>query len=164
MPKPLSQTLTRITKKQGEVFSFLVYPLLFFVIYEVIARYVFNAPTTWGFETTTFLYGLHYMFGLAYTDAYDGHVRVDIFSARLPDKIQTILKIVTNLVLFMPVMVCLSLWSIKYAYVSTIGLEVNSTSWAPSIWPIKILMAAGMILLLIQGIANLLNDIHSLKN
>lgn len=160
----MSKTLTRLIKKQGELASFLIYPLLFIVIYEVCMRYLFDAPTTWGFEASAFLYGLHYMFGLSYTDAHDGHVRVDIFTARLPEKTQAVFRVLTNLVFFMPVTICLALWSIKYAYVSTIGLEVNSTSWAPPLWPLKILMALCMIFLLLQGLANLLKDIHSLKH
>ncbi len=57
----------------------------------------------------------------------------------------------------------MTLWSIKFAYTSVLGLEVNSTSWAPPIWPLKILMALCLMFLLLQGIANLLNDIVSLK-
>jgi TRAP-type mannitol/chloroaromatic compound transport system permease small subunit len=160
----LSKNLETFIKKEGEITSFLVYPLLFIVVYEVFMRYVFNAPTTWGFEATTFLYGLHYMFGLAYTDLYDGHVKVDIFTSYMPQKVQTILKIITNVIFFMPVMICTSIWSIRFAFKSTIGLEVNPTSWAPAIWPLKILMAACFLFLVIQGIANLINDINRLKH
>jgi len=163
MLESISKNLSLLTKKEGELSSFLIYPLLLIVLYEVCMRYLFNAPTTWGFEATTFLYGLHYMFGLAYTDVYDGHVKVDIFTSRLSEKIQAVIRILTNLVFFMPVTVCITMWSIKFAYVSTKNLEVNSTSWAPPIWPLKILMAVCLIFLLIQGIANLLKDIHLLK-
>ncbi len=158
-----SNTLETITKKEGEWASFLIYPLLFIVIYEVFMRYAFNAPTTWGFEATTFLYGLHYMFGFAYTEVHDGHVKVDIFTALLSSKKQTIIKILTNVVFFMPVMIPMTIWAFTFSYTSMIGLEVNSTSWAPPIWPLKILMAVCFLFLLLQGIANLINDINALS-
>lgn len=161
MLHPIANGLEAFSKKQGESTSFIVYPLLFIVVYEVFMRYVFNAPTTWGFEATTFLYGLHYMFGLTYTDLYDGHVKVDIFSSRMPKNIQRLLKILTNLLFFMPVMICMTIWSFNFAYNSTIGQELNPTSWAPPIWPLKILMACCFLFLLLQGIANLINDINS---
>jgi TRAP-type mannitol/chloroaromatic compound transport system permease small subunit len=164
MLETVSNTLERIIKKEGDITSLLIYPLLLVVVYEVFMRYAFNAPTTWGFEATTFLYGLHYMFGLAYTDVYDGHVKVDIFTSLAPERVQAFLRILTNLVLFMPVAVCMALWSIKFAYVSTMGMEVNSTSWAPPIWPLKILMALCLVFLLMQGIANLIKDINAFKN
>ncbi len=163
MLESVSKKLERITRKEGEITSFLIYPLLAIVVYEVFMRYAFNAPTSWGFEATTFLYGLHYMFGLAYTDVYDGHVRVDIFTALTSEKIQALIKVITNLAFFMPVMSFMTLWSFKFAYVSTKGLEVNSTSWAPPIWPLKILMAICFLFLFLQGIANLIKDINSLK-
>lgn len=163
MLESVSKHLERITRKEGEITSFLIYPLLAVVVYEVFMRYAFNSPTNWGFEATTFLYGLHYMFGLAYTDVYDGHVRVDIFTALTSKKTQARIKIITNLAFFMPVMIFMTLWSTKFAYVSFQGLEVNSTSWAPPIWPLKILMALCFLFLLLQGIANLIKDINSLK-
>ncbi|MCF6247363.1 MAG: TRAP transporter small permease subunit [Desulfobacula sp.] len=163
MLEVIRKNINHLINKEGEITSFLIYPLLLIVIYEVFMRYAFNAPTTWGFEATTFLYGLHYMFGLAYTDAHDGHVKVDIFSSLAPARLQAILRIVTNLVFFMPVTVCLTIWGTKFAYLSTKGLEANSTSWAPPIWPLKILMAVCLLSLLIQGIANLIKDIQSLK-
>lgn len=164
MLETITNQLQRLIRREGEWSSFLVYPLLLIVIYEVLMRYLFNAPTTWGFEATTFLYGLHYMFGISYTDNQNGHVRVDIFTSRMPQKVQTTLRIITNLVFFMPVTICCFLWAVKFAYISTQGLECNSTSWAPPIWPLKILMAVCLLSLLIQGIANLLNDIDLLKN
>ncbi len=163
MLESVSKQLEHITRKEGEITSFLIYPLLAIVVFEVFMRYVFNAPTNWGFEATTFVYGLHYMFGMAYTDVYDGHVRVDIFTALTSKKTQAVIKVITNLAFFMPVMSFMTMWSFKFAYVSFKGLEVNSTSWAPPIWPLKILMAVCFLFLFLQGIANLIKDINSLK-
>jgi len=144
--------------KQGEVTSLLALPLLVVVLYEVFMRYAFNAPTVWGFELTTFIYGIHYMFGLSYTDATGGHVKVDIFSARATRRTQAFLNIFSTLVLFLPVMTCLTIWSIKFAHTSVIGRELNSTSWAPTIWPVKIIMAFTLLVLLLQGISNLIRE------
>ncbi|MCG8566961.1 MAG: TRAP transporter small permease subunit [Desulfobacterales bacterium] len=155
--------LEGLVRREGEISSLLVYPLLFIVVYEVFMRYVFNAPTSWGFEATTFLYGIHFMLGTAYTDVHRGHVRVDIFTAMATPRTQTILAIVTNLIFFMPVMTCMVIWSIKFSLVSMAGLEVNSTSWAPPIWPLKIIMALCFVFLWLQGIANLCRDLYSLN-
>ena len=163
MLESISYSLEQITRKQGDITAFLVYPLLAIVVYEVCMRYVFNAPTTWGFEATMFIYGLHYMFGLSYTDVHGGHVKVDIFTNLASEKVQAVLKVITNLLFFMPVTLLMTLWSIKFAYVSTRGMEVNSTSWAPPIWPLKILMALCFAFLLLQGIANLIKDINAVK-
>lgn len=150
-------------RKQGELTSLLVLPLLGVVIYEVFMRYVFNAPTVWGFEATTFIYGIHYMFGMAYTDVTGGHVKVDIFTVRASTRTQAILGILATVVLFLPVMTCLTIWSFKFAMTSVLSLELNSTSWAPPIYPFKMIMAITLLFLLMQGIANLIRDIQTLR-
>ncbi len=159
----ISRSIDTFNIKEGEVTSLLAIPLLLIVLYEVFMRYAFNAPTIWGFEATTFLYGIHYMFGLAYTDVQDGHVRVDILTARLPNKAQAIIGIITICVMFLPVMTCMTIWSVKYAWTSFSFGEVNSTSWAPPIWPLKIIMAVTFLFLLLQGISNLLKNIEALS-
>jgi TRAP-type mannitol/chloroaromatic compound transport system permease small subunit len=159
----ISKGIDAFNIKEGEISSLLAIPLLAVVIYEVFMRYVFNAPTIWGFETTTFIYGIHYMLGYAYTDVLDGHVKVDIFTARLSRKGQAWMGMITTLVIFLPVFTCMTIWSFKYAMASIQGLEANSTSWAPPIYPFKAIMALCFLFLLLQGISNLIKYINILS-
>lgn len=158
----ISKGIDAFTTKQGEITSMLIFPLLFVVLYEVFMRYGFNSPTIWGFEATAFLYGLHYMFGLSYTDVTKGHVQVDIFTSFAPVKVRAALGALTTIIFFLPVMVCMTIWSGKFAYTSFLGRELNSTSWAPPIYPFKILMAVCFLFLLLQGISNLIQDLQTL--
>ncbi len=160
MSVKLIKAIDTFSKKQGEISSLLALPLLFVVVYEVVMRYAFNAPTVWGFEATTFIYGIHYMLGLAYCDVYGGHVRVDIFTARLRKRTQGLIGILTNLCFFMPVMVLMTVASWRFALSSIVERELNSTSWAPPVYPFKTLMAISFSFLLIQGFANLIHNIR----
>ena len=58
------RAIDALNEKTGLYSSYLILPLVGAVIYEVFMRYVFNAPTSWGFEMTTFLYGMHYMLNI----------------------------------------------------------------------------------------------------
>lgn len=147
---------------QGKITSMLIIPLLVVVLYEVLMRYAFNSPTVWGFEATAFLYGMHYMFGLAYTDVTKGHVRVDIFTSLAPEKVRRVISALTTMVFFLPVMIAMTIASTKYASYAVTELERNSTSWAPPIWPFKIIMAFCFFILLLQGISNLIRDLQAL--
>lgn len=158
----LAKGIDTFSTKQGEITSMLIIPLLGVVIYEVIMRYGFNAPTTWGFEATTFIYGMHYMFGISYTDVKKGHVQVDIFTSLAPKKIQAAFGALTTIVLFLPVMICMTIAAGKFAWTSVIELEHNSTSWAPPIYPIKVIMALCFLFVLLQGISNLIHDLKTL--
>lgn len=160
----IAKSIEALINKQGEITSMLIFPLLGVVIYEVIMRYKFNAPTTWGFEATAFLYGIHYMFGISYTDVKKGHVQVDIFSSLAPKKIQAALGAFTTLVFLLPVMTFMTYSSSTFAWTSIQGLEKNPTSWAPPIYPFKVIMAVCFFLLLLQGVANLIKNLQVLFN
>lgn len=155
--------IEKFTDGLGRLNSMLVLPLLGVVFFEVIMRYVFNAPTVWGFEMTVFLYGVHFMLGLAMTLGRGGHVQVDVITSRLKPRTRAIMGIISYCVLFLPVWLTMSYASIKYAITSTIQHELNPTSWAPPIWPLKILMALGFVALTLQGIVELIRNIETCR-
>lgn len=160
----IEKGINSLNERVGVLTAYLALPLIGVVVYEVIMRYLFNAPTSWAFEATTFIYGVHYMLGVAYTHQLDGHVAIDVFEARLPQKPRTILRLIVNLVIFIPTVGLLATWSIIYAATSWKMWEKASTSWAPPVYPFKTLMALGFVLLFLQGIAKLIGDFRSLKN
>jgi TRAP-type mannitol/chloroaromatic compound transport system permease small subunit len=151
-------------EKFGYFSSYLVLPLIAVVVYEVFMRYGLNSPTSWAFELTVFLYGTHFCFALAYAHKHDIHVSIDVFEAKLPHRPRTILRIATNLILFLPTMGLLSYHVCILAANSWEQWEHASSSWAPPIYPVKTLMAVGFILFFLQGIAKLIHDIRSLKS
>ena len=159
----LERAIDALNEKIGVATAFLALPLVAVVVYEVLMRYCFDAPTSWGFELTTFIYGAHFMLGFAYCHKHDGHVAIDVFEAKLPHKPRTILRIITNLAIFIPVVGMFSVWSIKYAATSWGQWERASSSWGPPIYPWKTIMAIGFVLLLLQGLAKLIHDIRSLR-
>lgn len=149
-------------KKEGEITSFVIYPLLIVIIYEVFMRYAFNSPTIWGFEFTAFAYGIHYMLGLSFMENADGHVKVDILTGRFSPKTQAVIGIISYACIFGPVFFFMTWGAMKFAYTATISNELNSTSWAPPIWPFKIIMALSFLLLFVQGVSNMLKHVQTL--
>ena len=47
--------------------SFAIVPLVLATCYEVLARYLFGAPTIWAYEIGYTLTGSHFLLGMAYT-------------------------------------------------------------------------------------------------
>jgi TRAP-type mannitol/chloroaromatic compound transport system permease small subunit len=66
------------------------------------------------------------------------------------------------LFLFLPVYGLMTWGAAKFAYTATVTNELNSTSWAPRIWPFKILMAVSFLFLVIQGLSTLLKHLKIL--
>ena len=161
--QPLTNGINRLNGTVGRLVSYLMVPLILVVIYEVFMRYLFNAPTSWAFEATTLMYGCHFVLGFAYTHQHNSHVAIDVFEARLPARLRTGLRIIVNLVIFLPTVGLITAYAMRYALTSWQALERASTSWAPPLYPFKAVMALGFLLLFLQGIAKLLEDFRSLR-
>lgn len=159
----LDSAIDALNEKIGFYSSYLVLPLIAVVGWEVMMRYGFNAPTSWAFELTVFIYGVHYSLCLAYAHKHNTHVAIDVFECRLSERPRAILRIITNLVLFLPAIGMLAFYTSQLAFFSWRQWEHASSSWAPALYPYKTLMAIGFVLLLLQGIAKLIQDIRSLK-
>jgi TRAP-type mannitol/chloroaromatic compound transport system permease small subunit len=160
----IAGAIDALNEKVGYYGSLLILPLVGVVVWEVMMRYGFDAPTAWAFELTVYLYGIHYSIALAYAHKYNTHVAIDVFESRLKERPRLILRIFTNAALFIPTVGLLTYYSCVMAATSWRQWEHASSSWAPPIYPIKTLMAVGFVLFLLQGIAKLLQDVRSLKS
>ena len=76
--------------------------------YEVVARYLFNAPTVWAYDMTFMLYGTFFMLGSAYTLMRKGHIRTDTFYANWSPRVQGAVDAVCYVIL-LPALVDLPL-------------------------------------------------------
>ncbi|MGQ9696045.1 MAG: TRAP transporter small permease subunit [Thermodesulfobacteriota bacterium] len=152
--KRLVMRIESISEWSGKITSWLSVPLVFFMSYDVIMRYLFQAPTKWAYEMTWMLYGALFILGGAYALKHNLHVRVDIFYNRWPLRKRAIFDIVVYILIFFPIFYILVKHSIIYAYYSWEVLECSYISyWQPPVYPIKTVMAVGFILFTLQGIA-----------
>jgi len=146
----------------GRLFAFLVIPLTLTPVYEVISRQVFNRPTIWALEMTYMLCGTIGMMGAAYALEKKAHIRTDFFYDRWSPRIQGIVDSVFYLFFFLPgiALFCWKGWN--FAMMSWIMKErAMMTSWYPPIYPFKMIMLIAGVLLLLQGVAELLRSIHA---
>ncbi|MBU3725261.1 MAG: TRAP transporter small permease subunit [Burkholderiaceae bacterium] len=75
--------LERAVELMGVASAMLLVPLVLATTWEVVARYVFGAPTIWAYEVGYFLTGSHFLLGLSYTLKHGEHIRIDIFSTKM---------------------------------------------------------------------------------
>ena len=79
----------------GKTVSWVVILIIATTVYEVIMRYLFNAPTKWVFEFNYLIHGPYFLLLGAYTFAIDGHVNVDIIYGRLSPRAKAIVDLFT---------------------------------------------------------------------
>ena len=67
----------------GLIGAWVMLPLILSMVYEVLARHFFNAPTFWAYEVGYMLAGTTYMFGMGYCLKQGAHIRVDFLYERM---------------------------------------------------------------------------------
>src|SRR5262245_40737366 len=100
----LTRALDRVSASVGRAIAWLIVPMVAGLVYEVVARYVFDAPTEWAYDMTFMLYGTLFMLGSAYTLQRGGHIRTDTFYGEWSPRRRAWVDVACYLVLFLPPM------------------------------------------------------------
>ncbi|MEY3381017.1 MAG: TRAP transporter small permease subunit [Hylemonella sp.] len=146
----------------GRIAAWLIVPMVLGLTYEVVARYVFNAPTLWAYDMTFMLYGSFFMLGAAYTLQRKGHIRTDSLYANWTPRQQGWVDVGCYLVMFLPLVLVFlwTGWGYFYKSFST-GERFVSSPWMPLAWPFKAVMPLTGLLLAIQGISEMCKSLHA---
>jgi TRAP-type mannitol/chloroaromatic compound transport system permease small subunit len=155
-------TIERINERLGRIISFLIFPLIGIVMFEVVMRYLFNRPTIWVNETSEFLWAIYFLLGGAYTLYHNGHVRVDIVYDRLSERTRAVLDIV--IFIFFLLYMSIFLWKgAEMAWESTMLLERSQSVWMPYIFPVMIFVPIAALLMILQGTVNFVRTLKSFE-
>lgn len=127
------------------------------VLYEVVARGVFDSPTTWSNETVIYVSAVAYLLGGAYAHQHNRHVRIDLLYDQFSPKTRLRIDLVTSLFFFLYIGSLVWIGG-SMAWDSFTQNETTGTPWNPLIWPVKLAIPVAGVLLILQGVANLLRE------
>ena len=148
----------------GKAFAWLVIPLTLALVYEVVARYFFSAPTLWAFDVTYMLYGAHFMLVAAYALARQEHIRTDFLYRLAPVRWQATLDAWLYLIFYIPALAVFLWVSADFALDSWLkGERSNLSPWLPPIYPLKTVLPVSAALLLLQGVSEFLKSYYAAK-
>jgi TRAP-type mannitol/chloroaromatic compound transport system permease small subunit len=155
------RVLDWFTDRTGTIISWLSIPLVLVVSYEVIARYAFNAPTSWAYEITYMAYGTLFMLGAAFALHKGAHIRTDFFWENFSARKKGLIDSISYLVFFFPGLTILGIIGLDEAiYSFRLGETSDQTPWRPLLWPYKAVIPAACLLLLVQGVSELLKSLY----
>lgn len=151
-----------INEHVGTYVAYLAAIMMILVSYEVIMRYVINRPPLWGFELNRTLMCIYAALGGGFTLLRQGHVNVEIVFERLGIRTRSIINICTSFLFFGFILIFLMhSWEMVIESVM-IDERFESSIVNFPLYPAKIAIVVGVILIFVQGIANLLKDVVTL--
>jgi TRAP-type mannitol/chloroaromatic compound transport system permease small subunit len=158
------RVIDKFTDTTGTWVAWLNVPLVAVVAWEVLARYVFNAPTIWSFDLTYMFYGTIFMLGAAYALHKGAHIRTDFFFEKWSVRTQGIIDSVAYIVFFFPsIFTFLIVSGAEGWYAFEIGETSEQTPWRPILWPFKFVVPLACLLLLIQGVSETIKSVFAAR-
>ncbi|MBI3975911.1 MAG: TRAP transporter small permease subunit [Armatimonadetes bacterium] len=160
----LIRRIDRISEIVGKAFAWLVVAMTFAMSFEVFSRYFFGRPTTWAFDVSYMMYGSYFIMGSAYTLSRNAHVRGDIFYRNFSERTQAIIDLTLYLIVFFPAMLALIFIGTDFFLDSYRIRETSPLSpYDTPVYPLKAAIPAGALLLLVQGVAQVLRCLFAIR-
>lgn len=156
---PIVQLIGRLSLWSGRLGAVLVLPLVLAMVFEVVSRYVFSAPTQWAFELSYMMMGSIFLLGLSYALLVNQHVNVDFIHQALPRRAVAVIDALGYIIL-----TCMLAWLTR-TLISNVG-DVYRTgegsglsAWNPKIWPYRVIYALGFGLFTLQCAAKAIENL-----
>jgi TRAP-type mannitol/chloroaromatic compound transport system permease small subunit len=129
----------------------------------VYSRYILNKPHAWALDVQIMLYGTLFMLAGAYTLAKNGHVRGDVLYGFFRPRTQATLDLILYIIFFIPGILALTYAGWTFASESAAIREQTFSADALPIYPFKYMIPFAGLLLLLQGIVEIVRCIQCLQ-
>jgi TRAP-type mannitol/chloroaromatic compound transport system permease small subunit len=152
--------IDRLSEMTGVIAAWLIAPLIASMCYEVIARYVFHAPTIWAYELTYLLTGSGWLLGMAYTLRKGAHIRIDVVYLNLSPRGQALVDVACYILILLPFLIWVTSTLDDRALAAwRSGEKTGGSAWNPPLWPFRAVFFISFLLLTLQVIAEVLRRI-----
>ena len=153
--------LDQVGRWLGVIAMLLMLLMIGAMIWEVVARRGFNAPTMWANTVSYMFNGTLFLLGAAFTLRANQHVRIDFASSRLPLRVQHAINAAFYLGIFLPAIAMTANFAIGKAIKAyERGTLESMSAWEPLIWPfltgIAIGLASFALQVLIEAVRHLI--------
>ena len=181
----------KLNRVVGRFTMYLLFAMMAILLYSSISKTFFH-PSLWTLEMAQFTMVAYYLLGGSYSMQLGSHVRMDLAYGFWSDKTKAAVDAVTVffLIFFLWVLFAGGIGSTAYSLGyygaepfaffkdlvvafftggiagadEVIGrLERSSTAWRPFVWPIKVIMCLGILMMLLQTIAMFFRDVAKVR-
>ncbi|MFV0472692.1 MAG: TRAP transporter small permease subunit [Pikeienuella sp.] len=145
----------------GRVMMYGLFGMMGVLLWSSVSK-TFLTPSLWTLETAQFAMVAYFLLGGPYSIQLGSNVRMDLFYAEWSARRKAQVDALTVLCLLFYLGVLLYGGIDSLSYSLQYG-ERSPTAWRPYLWPIKLAMVAGTLLMILQALAELFRDLLTLK-
>jgi len=158
--KKICNSINFLSEWAGKIIAWLIVVQVIIISYEVVMRYIFNAPTIWS-HVLSYLLGSTFVFlGLAYVWYHDANVRIDVIYTRFSPRGKALMDSIFTFIFFFPLIFMITKeFALDTLQAYRVEERVWMAAWYPLLWPFKLAATVGFLLLSLQGIATFIKNI-----
>jgi TRAP-type mannitol/chloroaromatic compound transport system permease small subunit len=155
------RAIESLNYRVGRMAMYLLFVMMAILIWSSITK-IIRVPAIWTLEMAQFTLVAYYLLGAPYTFLLNTNVRMDLLYSRLRPRTQALWDVFTvfALLFYLGVMLSGAIGSTVYSFETW---ERNPSGWRPYLWPIKLVICASFVLMLLQAIAHLIRDIAIIR-
>lgn len=150
-----------INYRLGRIIMYGIFVMIGILLWSSISK-TFFMPSLWTLEMAQFAMVAYYILGGPYCLQGGSDVRMDLFYGSWSDRQKAWVDAFTIflLIFYLAVLLYGAIDSTEYAI--KYG-ERSASSWRPYMWPIKVILCTGILLMLLQAISEFFKDIAKIK-
>ena len=156
--KRFLHTIDRVSEWSGKIFGWLLLVTMLVISFEIFMR-LFGSAQIWVFDVTLFTAGIVYVIGGAFTLLHKKHVRMDILYTRWSPRTKALVDLITlpGFLVFVGIL----LWQGGVRGWESFQMkEILFTALQPPVWPVRLMIPLGALLILLQGLANAVRNFY----
>ncbi|MBN8888668.1 MAG: sugar transporter [Rhodospirillales bacterium 70-18] len=159
----LSRRIDALNELVGKVVAWLILAAVLLSSINALIRYTFNESSNAWLEGQWYLFSAVFLLCAGYTLRRDEHIRIDIISARLGARARAWIDVLGGLFFLLPATILIMVLSWPMVVDSYERHEMSSNAGGLLRWPAKVLIPAGLLLLAIQGISEIIKRVAFLS-
>jgi len=159
----LSGLIDALNERVGKLTYWLILAAVLISAGNAIARYSLNLSSNAWLEIQWYLFSAVFLFCAGYTLLHNQHVRIDVITARLSKRAQTWIDILGTLFFLLPMAIAI-MWMSWPVFVDAYRSdEVSTNAGGLPVWPGRLMLPVGFLLLVLQGLSELIKRIAFLR-
>ena len=159
----LSRRIDALTERIGQAALWLVLVVVLISAANAMMRYTINYSSNAYLEIQWYLFGMIFLSCGGYTFMRNEHVRIDLISGRFSKRGQTWIDIFGILFFLMPMAVAIMLLSWPVFIHALQSDEMSNSAGGLIVWPARLMIPAGFLLLIVQAISELIKRVGFLR-
>jgi TRAP-type mannitol/chloroaromatic compound transport system permease small subunit len=159
-----SAIVDSMNEKFGHIANWLVLLACLISAGNATSRYLFSASSNAWLEVQWYMFTGMVMFGGAYTLKMNEHVRVDLFYGIFPEKVRIWIDIIGGFLFLLPICVILVYFTWPWFVESWQIQEMSSNAGGLIRWPVKLMLPAGFLLMIFQGLSEIIKRVAALEH